>query len=130
MNKKRGDDRWDHRLLMGEGGWDGGVYSFIQTYLMQQSSKEISNEECIGKDQCPKGHSLETNFDPSYFSYFTDIKYLIPVHLFFYPFNLIFESFFHNLNDAETNYYEYKNYKKINGCEILYHCFLRGSLLL
>jgi len=34
-DKKRGDDRWDHRLLMGEGGWDGGVYLFIQTYLMQ-----------------------------------------------------------------------------------------------
>jgi len=126
LNKKKGDDRWDHRLLMGEGGWDGGVYSFIQTYLMQQSSKEISNEECIGKDQCPKGHSLETNFNPSYTFCLTNTGYLASVHLFF----LIFESFFRNLNDAKTNYYEYKNYKKINGCEILYHCFLRGSLLL
>jgi hypothetical protein len=30
--KKKGDnlDRRDHRLSKGEGGWDGGVYSFIQ----------------------------------------------------------------------------------------------------
>jgi hypothetical protein len=92
---------------MGEGGWDGGVYSFIQTYLLQQSSKEISNEECIGKDECPKGHSLEANINLSYPFCLTNTEYLTPIHLFF----LIFESFFHNLNDAKTNYHKYKNYK-------------------
>jgi len=32
MGEKKGDnlDRRDHRPSKGEGGWDGGVYSFIQ----------------------------------------------------------------------------------------------------
>jgi len=123
-------DHRDHRLSMGEGGWDGGVYSFIQTtqtmeplYLMQQSSKEISNKECIGKDQCPNGHSLETNFNPSYPFCFTNAEYLIPIHLFFYQqfmimvefvyrlevLNLIFESLFHNFNNSKTNDNKHKN---------------------
>jgi len=68
---------------MGEGGWDGGVYLFIQTYLMQQSSKKISNEEGIGKDECPNAHSLETNFNLSCTFCFTNTKCLISIHLFF-----------------------------------------------
>ena len=105
---------------MGEGGWDGGVYLFIQTYLMQQSFKEVSNEKCIGKDQRPKGHSLKANLNLSHTLFFANTDDLASVHLLF----LIFESFFHNLNDAKTNYYDYENYKKVNGCEILYHYFL------
>ncbi len=92
---------------MGEGGWVGGIYSFIQTCLLQKSSKEISNEECIGKDQRPKRHSFETDFNPSYTFYLTNTEYRASVHLFF----LIFESFFHNLNDTKTNYHKYKNHK-------------------
>jgi hypothetical protein len=80
-------------------------------YPLQQSSKEVRNEECIGEDQCPNGHSFETNFDPSYFSYFTDTKCLIPVHLFFYPFNLIFKFFLHNLNNSKTHNKKNKNQK-------------------
>jgi hypothetical protein len=85
-------------------------------YQFQQSSKEVRNEECISEDQGPNGHSFETNFNPSYFFYFTDTKCLISVHLFFYPFNLIFESFFHNFNNSKTYNNKYKNQKKINGC--------------
>ena len=97
---------------MGEGGWDGGVYSFIQTCLLQQSSKEISNEKRIGKDQCPDRHSLETNFNPSYTFCLTNTEHLALVHLYF----LIFESLFHNLNDAKTNDHKYKDYKQIGSC--------------
>jgi len=92
-----------------KGGWDGGVYAFIQTYLMQQSSKEISNEECIGKDQCPNGHSLETDINPSYPFYFKNTEYLISIHLFFRILKLIFEPFFHNFNNSKTNDNKHKN---------------------
>ena len=84
-------------------------------YPLQQSSKEVRNEECISEDQCPNGHSFETNFNPSYFFYSTDTKCLISVHLFFYSFNLIFESFLHNFNNSKTYNNKYKNQKKING---------------
>ncbi len=97
---------------MGEGGWDGGVCSFIRTSLLQQSSKKTDNEECIRKNERPNAHSLETNFNPSYAICPASVEYLASVHLFF----LIFESFFHGLNDTKTNYHEYKNYKQIGSC--------------
>jgi hypothetical protein len=88
---KKGDDRWDHRLSRGEGGWDGGVFSFFkstdqwETLLHQskQSRKEIRDKECVGKDQGPSGHPLKTDLDSSYTVYLTDTEELIAAHLFF-----------------------------------------------
>ncbi len=81
--------------------------SAIGTCLLQQSSKKTDNEECIRKDQRPNAHSLETNLNSSHAICLEIVGYLASGHLFF----LIFESFFHGLNDAKTNYHEYKNYK-------------------
>jgi len=86
-----------------------------KSYPFQQSSKEIRNEECIGKNKRPKSDSLEIDCNLSFYFYFANTKYLIFNHLFFYlrfiiildflfwdP-TLILESFLHNLNNSKTN---------------------------
>ena len=81
------------------------MVSFVQTYLMQKSCKKISNEEGVGKNQCPDGHSFKTDSSPSRTFRLTNTEYLASVHLLF----LIFVSFFDNLSDAKTNDHKYKN---------------------
>jgi hypothetical protein len=74
---------------------------------MQKSCKKIGNEEGIGKDQCPGGHSLKTDLNPFYTFRLTNTVKLASVHLLFltsYP-------FFYNLNDAKTHDQKHKNNK-------------------
>jgi len=112
MGEKKGDNLY-REIIAFHRVKEAGMEEFMKNLLYQfeQSSKKIENKEGIGKDECPNGHSFETNFNPSYFFYFTDTKCLIPVHLFFYSFNLIFESFLHNFNNSKTHHNNYKNQK-------------------
>jgi len=112
MGEKKGDNLY-REIIAFQRVKEAGMEEFMKSllYQFQQSSKKIRNKEGIGKDECPNGHSFETNFNPSYFFYFTDTKCLIPVHLFFYSFNLIFESFLHNFNNSKTHHNNYKNQK-------------------
>jgi len=47
---------------------------------MKQFSKKIGDEERIGKDQCPTGYSLETNFYFSPFFCFPNTQDFFTVH--------------------------------------------------
>lgn len=105
---------------------EAGIYNSIEyaLYQFQKPSEEKRNKECIGKNQCPNDYSPVTDFDPCHCIYLTGNDHLISVHLFF----LIFESFLYNLNNSNTNNNKYKNQKKINRGQILYHHNRSNSL--
>ncbi len=101
--KKRGDDldHRDHRLSAIEGGRDGGVQKIVKIIkgeflkalscflklnykLLDQSKqlgKEIGNEECVRKYQCPTSDSPGIEFYPSPFFCFPNTKEFLAAHL-------------------------------------------------
>jgi len=85
---------------------------------LKQFGKEVSNEEGIGKDQCPRSHSFEADFNPPYPFLFANTKNLISAHFFFPPgfckdmfkfvlcltgLRSVFESLFYNFKDDKTS---------------------------